>query len=228
MGTCLNAPTGQAASVWRSAGLRTAIVGLIACFASLIALPAVAENLEGYAEDPVGRFRDPTPVLLMALSGPDRHFPPSLLMVMSVDGALESPLPRWAEAEGASKLDLSGVPLIGSLFGARPAMAEMTPEQKVGRLIRRGDALIAQIDVPTPTGWASQPVTLISRAPRTREIIAIKLQPVFEKRSLSRSLREHPAPAAPESGHQIGDVFLAQRGLILAPPRAWLTGFGLQ
>jgi hypothetical protein len=211
-------------SAW-SLALRGALTGL---FVILAASQALAGERDGARADPIERFRDPTPVLLMALSSPSRHFPPSLLMVMSVDGVVESPLPRWAEAEGASKLDLSGVPLIGSLFGARPAMAEMTEEQWVGPLLRRGDALIAQIDRPTPTGWISQPITLISRAPMTREIIAIRLEPAFEKVILSRSIGEDPEPAAPGVGHRVGDVYLAQRGLVLAPPRDWLTGFGLQ
>lgn len=212
----------------RSGGLSAAALAVVLGVLALTATagPSAAREFEG-SNEPASAYTEPRQIRVVALMSPNSQFTPHVIFIASVDGVLRAPLPRWADAVPASRLDLSGVPLIGGIFGQRSAIHEIEPEQRVGALLRRGDALVAQFDRASPTGWANQPVRLVTRAPMTHEIVSITLKPKFTPSPQTRSI-EHPAPAAPGTGQPIGDVYLSPGGLVLAPPLEWLTGFDLQ
>lgn len=176
-----------------------------------------------------GATDGPGEMRLVAMSSPDSLFAPQVIaLVGSDEEILVGTLPRWAPAERADRIDLTGIPYLGRLFAPRAATHEIEDDQRIGGLYRRGVALVAQIDQGRPSDWSDKPITLVTRTTMARKVVSITLTPTFAPPRVTRSLAEDPAFAARDAGQPIGGVYASDRGLVLAPPHAWLAGFDLQ
>lgn len=151
------------------------------------------------------------------------RFHPRAIVVLHDGGSRIGALPRMARALPDSRLDLSGVRLVGPLFRDRPFHTFLRPENRVGALGRVGDKLVVDLR-GAPLGardvrrLLNRPTTLLTKPSRENKPFSITLNVAYNVA---------PASVSAASGAVIGHVYLADDQLLLSPPYETFYGHRL-
>lgn len=145
---------------------------------------------------------------------------PGRLLLLSADGdAKAAALPEWAEPVAEARAPVARIPILGQAFEDRPYLDSIEEQRPVGAVHRLGDDL-AVVFGPE-FGRAAPPqgaiAALIIREPRTRKLASLTLA----------NLAFAPAGSVGPVGERIGEAYLVNNRLVLAPPLKSLRGFNL-
>lgn len=147
-------------------------------------------------------------------------FSPDRLILATPNGQFVAELPRRADVIDQNRINLSGAPLAGALFGPRPLVSYLRDERVIGRLYRRGGDLIAVFDprlgADASERFARGPIALATRPPFKSTTVVLFV--AADARPVSGRAAPHGAP--------IGYLYDADDGLLLGPP--WRRFYGHQ
>ena len=185
---------------------------LAALIAALHLTPAMAgggRNAETWDRPGVG-----VPVQFQSENG--GAFRPRILIVQTDTGLLRADLPATSDSvRSEDRVDLSDLPLLGSLFRQRVAPEDASKGVPVGMLFRDGDTLFLEA-----SGWVQRlsgpPVVLSTYVPQLGSV----------SYGLGRLDFRPSADAAPGRDVPVGRAFLIDGKLFLASPGNGVQGLG--
>lgn len=206
----------------------TRLFAAILALSSALALgaapaPAAAEccgSDHGVGEE----YNLPDQVRVQFRSGGDPTFYPRRLILLGPQRALVAALPKRAEPVSESRLPLGRIRPLGAIVDERPLIDRLGRGTALGRLYRRGDALVAVFDgegAYRDALWRLRnKVGLVTRLSRSRALVSLRLglafSPIGRREALAGGL-EGP----------IGVVHGADAVLALTPPRGDLPAADL-
>lgn len=168
----------------------------------------------------------PIPLRLVT---PENHtFSPARIVVIASNGAaVEARAPREVEVYGAPRLNLSGAPLVGGLFGDAPASDAESSGARIGPAYRAGDALVV---VAAETAPALPPLGIAPNGVATTRFLSVvgtgrRIVETGADLRFGQSAFNWRTP--PPGAEPIGVAYAQQGRLVVTPPPRSQSGFDL-
>ena len=198
---------------------RRAVLAVAAALAAVILMTALATGATAQCcdDDEDGIFFDRSEIRLRVLTPEGVFFPEQLALTGPQSAAFAGAPARQAQVVDQDRLNLSGVPVVGGVFGPRALLSFLHNGRRVGRLHRRGAALVVSIDPSLPPDvvarYASGPILLATEPPSKNIPVVVVVD--VDLRRVDGGAGAH----AGDLGPPIGFAYDADGALLLGPPR---------